>query len=80
MTKENLEAMFKRDSYNFLGWMNDWVIVIKKDVRQFKNQPKLNACRQKAHILKEFSVHRSGVENIIYCEKCKIYYKVDSSD
>lgn len=41
--------------------------------------PEYGACRDAKHERKEKQMTRSGSENVVWCDECKIYYKYDCS-
>jgi len=79
------ESQLSHDGFKFLGWLNTWPIKYKKDRKGNEtpngfDQPDYNHCRKAGHRTNKINLNMRGTENIIYCMKCKIYYKFDSSD
>lgn len=45
-----------------------------------KDYPEYKKCIDADHKRKEKQMTRSGSENVVWCDECKIYYKYDCSD
>ena len=56
--------------YKFLGWDNSWSI----------KPPELILCKEAKHERRYFYQGRRGLNNTVVCDKCRYYYKYDSSD
>jgi len=56
--------------YKYLGWMSGWD----------KEPPEMEACYEAGHELTNIALNESRTLNIYKCDKCKIFYKLDSSD
>lgn len=82
------------ENYKFLGWQNGWNHVyfdeagnITKDPEQRKtfgytekDYPEYGKCQRLQHNVQEHHIGNRGVENTVWCNICKIYWKYDCSD
>lgn len=67
-----INKTFNFSEYKFLGWANSW---------NNENKPKeLIECEHNGHKRISVSMNKRGIENIVVCTTCKIYYKYDCSD
>jgi hypothetical protein len=66
------DAELKNEDYDFLGWMNGW---------DWDDKPaQYLQCQEAGHQTHEVRHSHRGSDTTIYCDICKIWYKVDSSD
>ena len=56
--------------YKFLGWENAWSM----------KPPEVLPCKNDKHERRYFYRGRRGEDNTVVCDKCKYYFKYDSSD
>lgn len=66
--KQYKDFDYLANGYNFLGWQES-----AHKMQDYKN------CRAKEHTLIELSLYKNGMEHIVSCPLCKIYWKYDSS-
>lgn len=87
---KNLDKRLKDAGYKFLGWQNGWKTKPYKNPAEVKagesifngyeNQPEHSFCRKQGHKVDEVQHTRTGSENTVSCDECKIYWKYDCSD
>lgn len=94
MSDINKDFDYKSNGYKFLGWQNGWssdyfdedgelCSVSGKPKKSFgytkEKYPEYRNCRDLKHKLVEIQHTRSGSENTVSCDICKIYWKYDCS-
>jgi len=91
--KKRQECEERTKGYKFLGWQNGWEHVYfdedgkvtedKEKQKTFgyleKDYPEYGRCVRLKHKTDDIQITPSGSTNFVICDKCKIYWKYDSS-